>query len=54
MAAETGLLSVQRLQLNDSISMLAVHVHHASSDIGVEKDALFVIYLSLQFKVNST
>jgi hypothetical protein len=53
-AAETGLLSVQRLQLSDSTSMLAVHVHHASSDIEVEKDALFVINLSLQFKVNST
>lgn len=36
-AAETGLWSVQRLQLNDSTSMLAVHVHHASSEIRSRK-----------------
>lgn len=54
MAAETDLLSVQRLQLNYSTSMLAVHVHQASSGTGVEKDVVFLINHSLQFKMNST
>lgn len=40
-AAETGLLSVQRLQVNYGTSMLAVHVHHASSVTRVEKDVVF-------------
>lgn len=53
-AAETGLLSVQRLQLNYSTSMLAVHVHQASSGTGVEKDVVFLSNHSLQFEVNST
>lgn len=42
-AAETSLLSVQRLQLNYRTSMLAVHVHQASSGTGVEKDVVFWI-----------
>lgn len=41
MAAETGLMSVQRLQVNYSTSMLAVHVHHALSVTRVEKDVVF-------------
>ena len=53
-AAETGLLSVQRFRLDYSTPMLAVHVHHASSGTGVEKDVVFLINHSLQFKMNST
>lgn len=53
-AAETGFLPVQRLQLNYSTSMLAVHVHQASSGSGVEKDVVFLINHSLQFKMNSS
>lgn len=53
MAAETSLLSVQRLQLNYSTSMLAVHVHQASAGTGVEKDVVFLINHSLQLKMTS-
>lgn len=54
MAAETGLLSVQRFQLKYSTPMLAVHVHQASSGTGVEKDVVFLINHSLQFKMTSS
>lgn len=53
-AAETGLLSVQRFQLKYSTPMLAVHVHQASSGTGVEKDVVFLINHSLQFKMTSS
>lgn len=54
MAAETCLLSVQRLQLDRSTSMLAVHVRQALSVTRVEKDAVVFIHHSLQLKMNST
>lgn len=54
MAAETGLLSVQRFRLKYSTPMLAVHVHQASSGTGVEKDVVFLINHSLQFKMTSS
>lgn len=52
-AAETG-LSVQRLQLNDSTSVLAVHVHHASSEIRSRKGCSVChdSFLTLQGKLH--
>lgn len=53
-AAETGVLPVQRLQLDYSTSMLAVHVSQASSWTCVENGIVFCTKHSLQFKMNST
>lgn len=46
-AAETGVLPVQRLQLEYSTSMLAVHVSQASSWSCVENGVVFWINHSL-------
>lgn len=53
-AAETGVLPVQRLQLDYSTSMLAVHVSQASSWTCVENGVVFWTKHSLQSKMNST
>lgn len=53
MTAETSLLSVQRLQLNYSTAVLAVHVHQASAGTGVEKDVVFLVNYSLRLKMTS-